>query len=85
MIPIQFEYVDTVVDISDESGKLFKEYEVKKFVVVLSTFKHHYSGSFMYRIRTDYIGPFCGDSRSDEKTLAEDEILRLLKTRVTEE
>lgn len=68
MVPIQFEY---------------EEYGVRKFVVVLNMFKHHYSGTFMYRVRTDYMS-LAGTPLSEELTLPESAVLEMLKTQVTD-
>lgn len=70
MVPIQFEYV--------ESG------EFKVFVVVVGTFKHHYTEELMYRIRADYIDPETGCPYSDYLTVTEADIMKLLETQIKE-
>lgn len=78
MIPIQFEYVDT-----DYSyGYPVK---VNKFVVVMNTFRHHYSGGLMHHVRIEYISPLSNQPVATYSIVGESDIAFMLKTRVTEE
>lgn len=80
MIPIQFEY-EMPVPIHDKKTDSYLMGTVKKFVVVLNVFKHHYTGGLMYQIRQDCLW-HDGDVMSDEMILTEDQMMKLLSMRV---
>ena len=85
MVPIQFEYVDLVCEYFTNPNGDVTEVEVKKFVNVLSIFKHHYSEMMMYKVREDFICPFRNIPVSEEFILNEDQILERLKNKITED
>ena len=76
MIPIQFEYMDV-------THVFGYPMDIRKFVVVVDTFKHHYSDSMMYRARVDYLHPLTDVPVTEYLTLTEAMMLDMLKTRVT--
>ena len=84
MVPIQFEYVDLVYELFPGSDEDELEIKVKKFVNVLSVFKHRYSEMTMYKVREDFICPFRNIPVSEEFILNEDQMLERLKDKATE-
>lgn len=81
-IPKQFEYLHTYTQFQGLQ-------QAPVFVTVLDVFEHHYTGTKMYHIRLEHDGTFgfkgCDPRPSvDYKTVAEDEMMKMLEERIKE-
>lgn len=82
MVPIQFEY-ETPWSVFDHNTGSYITVHVKRFVVVLGMFKHHYTNELMYKIREDTLW-HDNTVSSNEMIVTETTVLELLKMQVTE-
>ena len=73
---IQFEYV-TIMKKWDLATEQYVDYGLMKFLTVLETFEHHYTGERMCRIREEWVLED-GHGMSDEKIVREASVLKLM-------
>lgn len=73
---VQFEYYITAHRFDVRLNR-YEEYAIPKFLTVLDTFEHHYTGERMCRIREEWVTED-GHGMADEKIVREEAVLKLM-------